>query len=134
MPLSFSDWVGKPIEVCLIEPDHETMFWRIDGVWFTIAAYAEEHGRSWFEHCDDASVLAGSVLQGFDGSESQYGELPSPSDIDRTVDVQFLRFATSKGRCTIELRTDHDPHYGGWVEIRESPRDTTVTAVILGSF
>lgn len=65
---------------------------------------------------DAARAICGHMVYkahtyGFDSSDHDYG----------VIDTEFYSIQTHGGDLDIELRTEHNGYYGGWLDISEIP-------------
>ena len=112
--ISFDTFVDKVVEKVMINGDHSTMMWKVDGKWYRLSAYGDCCSTSWYEHCDNASVFDNAKLIAWEdaGGHSE--------DKDwNVIRVNMLKFKTEKGDCTIEFRNESNGYYSGWVEFSD---------------
>lgn len=111
----FKDFVGKTIKKVFINLDRDKMFWIVDNKVYEVYAFGDCCSSSWFEHCDNADVFKNAKLLAFEDFSQTY-----PNDDDENynyIRVNMLKFATTKGRCTIEFRNSSNGYYSGEVEL-----------------
>ena len=118
--IEFDDFLKKNIEECFINSSHDVMIWKIEGELYEIIAEGECCSSSWFEHCDDVSVLKNSTLLGFEtvGDPEKAEAVTTEVGPEHDIKVNMLRFTTDKGRCTIEFRNSSNGYYSGYTVIR----------------
>jgi hypothetical protein len=115
--LSFDSWVGKKIEKALIDSEHYTMYWKVDGKWYKLDAMGDCCSHSWYEHCDGGDALQDAEITSFEDVSQD----PSPEEEGEyeCLRINMLKFRTSKGYCTIEFRNSSNGYYSGWTDISE---------------
>lgn len=114
---NFDNFVGKKIEECRISGDRYTMFWKVDGQWWTISAEGDCCSRSWYEHCDNGEALQNATLNSFEDVDSDSFEEES-----EYIRINMLKFATNKGHCTIEFRNSSNGYYSGWCDFHKGTK------------
>jgi hypothetical protein len=118
---SFSDFVGKTINAAMIGTSNDRMFWKVDGEWYDIYAEGDCCSASWFEHCDDGSVLQNAVLTSFESFSRE--PLKGEERDYETLQIDMLKFKTSKGYCTIEFRNSSNGYYSGRADIQKMDKE-----------
>lgn len=115
--LSYDSFVGKKIEQALIDEDHYTMYWKVDGKWYKLDAMGDCCSHSWFHHCDGGDVLQDAELSSFEDVSQD----PAPEEEAEyeCLRINMLKFKTSKGYCTIEFRNSSNGYYSGWTSFSE---------------
>lgn len=123
------DFIGKTIqEVWIRKNQLDVMFWRVDDAWFRLDAYGDCCSNSWYAHCDGADALVGGVLREYENFSA--GELENEIDergsMHECLKIDMMKFATSKGYCTIEFRNSSNGYYSGYCQV-ESEENFTPT-------
>ena len=137
MGISFYDFLDKKINQChLMKTGKVDMKWQVDGAWYNLTAIGDCCSSSWFEHCDNGEALQDATLLEFDDNYNGDVEAASGKQEDgEYLQIDFLRFKTNKGYCTIEFRNSNNGYYSGWCEItKASGPPAPNTSTILGSF
>jgi hypothetical protein len=116
MSINLENFVGKKIEKCLINNSKDIMYWKINGRWYELYAEGDCCSSSWYEWCDNASVLQNSILMEFE--EYECNSWWKNGDC-YYVRAGMLEFKTNKGCCTIELRNNSNDYYRGYCKVRE---------------
>lgn len=126
------DFVGMKIEKTLINQHRDAMYWKIDGKWYTLDAIGDCCSRSWYEHCDNADALKDATVLEYDytSEEDQFND----SAGDEYIQVNMMKFKTTKGHCTIEFRNESNGYYSGWTEVNDvTELANEIEAGIVGS-
>jgi hypothetical protein len=130
------EFIGHRISMCMINADHTTMYWCVDGEWYVIGAEGDCCSESWFNHCDNAGALIDATLLEFEDVEvgeieedreqqarhKRAKELLGDGDDDNGNDYivgNMLKFKTNKGHCTIEFRNASNGYYKGYASVSE---------------
>lgn len=132
MGFDFNEWVGKRIQECRLK-DNGDMMWKVDDTWYNLIAIGDCCSSSWFEHCEGGDVLQDAILLEYDGDAEGESDAEDDDD-DHVITVNFLRFKTTKGYCTIEFRNSSNGYYSGWCEVDESDMPPKDSYKLLGSF
>jgi len=107
----FKDFIGKTIKKVFINLSKDKMLWIVDDKVYEATVYGGCCSSSWLEHCDNADIFKGSKLLAFEEFNQDY---PNVDDYcDDYIKVNMYKFATAKGRCTIELRNSSNGYYSG---------------------
>lgn len=68
--------------------------------------------QAWIESVNELHDLIGAKLQGWDHVSSR-----SDDSMGGRLDYDFFKFVTDTGYVDVELRTDHNGYYSGWINL-----------------
>lgn len=92
--------------------DSELLIFFKEGDPVSLQAEGDCCAQAYIESVDAPEWLKGIVLS---TEEREGGEIDTGRGYDEVCDVTFYVISTAKGSCTIELRTEHNGYYGGWL-------------------
>lgn len=110
MPHGLSDLVGVEVSGIALRADSEQL---LIGGWL-LEAYGDCCSSSWFEHLDGAAALLGSTILAVEEVQGPDG---TPDHEDDVLQTYFLKFTTTKGRATLEMRNESNGYYGGSFDV-----------------
>lgn len=128
MTISFEDFLSKKINAAYIDPSGD-MYWNVADLWYRISPIGDCCSNSWFEHCDNGDALQDAILNKF---EKYGGDEPPDLNGYEYIQVDMLKFKTSKGYCTIEFRNGSNGYYSGWarIDLLTAPPNTSDFKVV----
>lgn len=110
--------VGKTVKAVYKSGDEVLMFETDQG---DIAYITEADccNSVWFNHFDNVEAFNDAKVISFEPC----GWLNVAEDDWSVTELCFLKFVTTKGLCTIEIRNSHNGFYGGYIRKLEDPTE-----------
>lgn len=118
---------GAKVNDIYVDASHESIALYTDKGTFYLDAYGDCCSHSWYEHISGVDALKGQVIRSV--QEIGLGEVMprAETEYQEYVQAYSIKFTTDKGYFEIEMRNSSNGYYGGYVNLEEGDRATTMT-------
>jgi hypothetical protein len=107
----FKELVGQSVEAIILEKEGETLIIKTNKYKYTFVAEGDCCAHAYVLEPDKADLkdfLGNEIIQAYSN------RVQVPHDYGQT-DTEFYNLRTHNGELTLELRTEHNGYYCGWL-------------------